>query len=81
MTYVKTYDIIILSKGKGNERSTKMRAQNITIDINVLDTDQLVTLAGMVGDPNKVKQINERIAFIEGRMTREQEEKYFEEFC
>lgn len=58
-----------------------MRAQNITIDINVLDTDQLVTLAGLVGDPSKVKQINERIAFIEGQMTREQEEKYFEEFC
>lgn len=58
-----------------------MRAQNITIDINVLDTDQLVTLAGMVKDPSKVKQINERLAFIEGWMTREQEEKYFEEFC
>lgn len=58
-----------------------MRAQNITIDINVLHTEQLETLAGLVGDPNIVKQINERIAFIEGRMTREQEEKYFEEFC
>lgn len=58
-----------------------MRAQNITIDINVLHTEQLETLAGLVGDPNVVKQIHERIAFIEGRMTREQEEKYFEEFC
>ena len=58
-----------------------MRAQNITIDINALHTEQLETLAGLVGDPSIVKQIHERIAFIEGQMTREQEEKYFEEFC
>ena len=81
MTLYKIGAIIILQEGKGNERSGKMRAQNITIDINVLHTEQLETLAGLVGDPNIVKQINERIAFIEGRMTREQEEKYFEEFC
>ena len=47
-----------------------MRAQNITIDINALHTEQLETLAGLVGDPSIVKQIHERIAFID-----------FEEFC
>ena len=64
-----------------------MKAQNITIDINRLTVEELRQLAAMIcnsGDSNwadKVAQINDREAFIEGWMSEANEKAYYEKWC
>lgn len=61
-----------------------MKAHNITIDINSLTTDQLEQLRAMTyynGQMTETKEINDRIAFIEGWMTVKQEDAYREKWC
>lgn len=61
-----------------------MKAHNITIDINTLTTDQLEQLKAMThynGQTKETKEINDRIAFIYGWMSAEQEDKYYEKWC
>lgn len=61
-----------------------MKEQNITIDINKLATEQLEQLNKMfyeIGMMNECKQINERIAFLNGWMTEEKEEEYYNKYC
>lgn len=56
----------------------------MSIDINQLTTEQLESLRGMYYSlkmMDEVKQINERIAFLEGWMNEEQEDAYFAKYC
>lgn len=56
----------------------------MSIDINQLTTEQLESLRGMYYSlkmMDEVKQINERIAYLEGWMSEEQESRYFAEHC
>lgn len=61
-----------------------MKAHNITIDINQLNTTQLEQLKEMTyynGQMQETKEINDRIAFIEGRMTEKQADAYMSKWC
>ncbi|MDD6477040.1 MAG: hypothetical protein PUF69_04835 [Eubacteriales bacterium] len=61
-----------------------MKTHNITIDINTLTTEQLEQLKAMTyfnGQTTETKEINDRIAFIEGRMTEKQEDAYMSKWC
>lgn len=61
-----------------------MKAHNITIDINTLTTDQLEQLKAMTyynGQTKETKEINDRIGFLNGRMSADQEDKYYEKWC
>ena len=58
-----------------------MKEQNITLDINKLSTTQLETLRTCVDDPRLIKQINDRIAFVNGWMSEQMEKEYVEKFC
>lgn len=61
-----------------------MKKQNMEIDINRLDTPDLERLARMfygLGMMDKVKQVNDRIAFLEGWMSEAKEKEYFETWC
>lgn len=61
-----------------------MKEQNMTIDINKLCTIELQQLASMFYSINKmeeVKQINERIAFIEGQMSEKKSLEYRKKYC
>lgn len=61
-----------------------MKAQNITLDINRLTTDELKVLAAMLyfqGHKDDCKAVNDRIAFLEGWMSEKQSKAYFEAHC
>lgn len=63
-----------------------IKAQNITIDINRLSTNQLDQLAAMIHETNAgsardVQTINNRVAFIEGWMSEKAEAEYFAAYC
>ncbi len=62
-----------------------MKAQNMTIDINRLDTDQLAQIAAMLYETRPsadlVKAVNDRIAFLSGWMSEKAEAEYAERFC
>lgn len=61
-----------------------MKAHNITIDINTLTTDQLEQLKAMTyynGQMRDTKEINDRIAFINGWMSEKQEDEYYKKWC
>ena len=61
-----------------------MKAQNMTIDINKLNDTELEQLRGMFFNMNlmdEVKQINNRIAFLNGWMNENQEEEYLNKYC
>ena len=56
----------------------------MTIDINKLDTMELEQLRAMFFNMNlmdEVKQINNRIAFLNGWMNENQEEEYLNKYC
>ena len=56
----------------------------MTIDINKLDTMELEQLRAMFFNMNlmdEVKQINNRIAFLNGWMNEKQEEEYLNKYC
>lgn len=60
-----------------------MKAHNITIDINQLNTTQLEQLKEMTyynGQMQETKEINDRIAFIYGWMSEEQADAYRKEW-
>jgi hypothetical protein len=61
-----------------------MKAQNMTIDINKLNTYELEQLRAMFFNLNmmdEVGQINDRIAFINGWMNEKQEKEYVNKYC
>ena len=61
-----------------------MKAQDMTIDINKLNDTELEQLRAMFFNMNlmdEVKQINNRIAFINGWMNEKQEEEYLNKYC
>ena len=61
-----------------------MKAQNITVDINKMDTEELEVLASFFYHENEMnicKQINDRIAFLNGWMSKKKEEEYFNRYC
>ena len=61
-----------------------MKAQNMTIDINKLNTMELEQLRAMFFNMNlmdEVGQINNRIAFINGWMNEKQEKEYVNKYC
>ena len=56
----------------------------MTIDINKLNDTELEQLRAMFFNMNlmdEVKQINNRIAFINGWMNEKQEEEYLNKYC
>ena len=61
-----------------------MKAEDMTIDINKLNDTELEQLRAMFFNMNlmdEVKQINNRIAFINGWMNEKQEEEYLNKYC
>lgn len=61
-----------------------MKEQNMTIDINKLNEEELQQLSYMfynMGMMDQVKQINNRIAFINGWMSEVKEKEYMEKYC
>lgn len=60
------------------------KAQNMTIDINKLNTEDLEQLRAMFYNlhlMDEVGQINNRIAFINGYMSEKQKKEYVREYC
>lgn len=56
----------------------------MTIDINKLNSGQLEQLRAMffdLNDADACKQINDRIAFVNGWMSERQTSAYFEKYC
>ena len=65
-------------------KGENMRAQNMTIDINKLNSGQLEQLRAMffdLNDADACKQINDRLAFIRGWMSEKKEKEYREKYC
>lgn len=61
-----------------------MKEQNMTIDINKLNEEELQQLASMLynmGMIDQTKQVNERIAFLNGWMSETKEKEYMEKYC
>lgn len=58
-----------------------MKAQNITVDINKLSIEQLEMLKQCISEPQIIKQINDREAFIKGWMSEKKEKEYAEKYC
>lgn len=76
--------MIVIFRG-GNKchtaRNTNMKAQNITVDINKLSIEQLEMLKQCISEPQIIKQINDREAFIKGWMSEKKEKEYAEKYC
>lgn len=61
-----------------------MKENNITIDINKLDTDKLQILMEICYKERNIndwKKVDERLAFLNGWMNDEQEKKHIEKYC
>lgn len=61
-----------------------MKERYFKIDINKLDDEELEQLAAMFykyGSAEDTKQINDRIAFLNGWMTDEQIEEHIKLYC
>ncbi|NBH61999.1 hypothetical protein D1155_10095 [Anaerotruncus sp. 80] len=63
-----------------------MKAQNITIDINKLESEDLELLAQILynterSNVQKAKAVQNRLAFVKGWMSEKQEDEYIKEFC
>lgn len=60
------------------------KEQNMTIDINKLNSEELEDLMGMFYNlhmMDEVGQINNRIAFLRGLMSEKQEKEYVAKYC
>lgn len=60
------------------------KEQNMTIDINKLNSEELEDLRGMFYNlhmMDEVGQINNRIAFLRGLMSEKQEKEYVAKYC
>ena len=60
------------------------KAQNMTIDINKLNSEELEDLRAMFYNlhmMDEVGQINNRIAFLRGLMSEKQEKEYVAKYC
>ena len=61
-----------------------MKARNFTIDINQLDTQELEQLRCMFYNQNKMtecREINDRIAYMNGWLSEKKEKEHYERFC
>ena len=61
-----------------------MKERYFKVDINKLDTDELEQLAAIFyryGTAEETKQINDRIAFLNGWMTEEKEAEHLRLYC
>lgn len=62
-----------------------MKSHNVTLDINRLNDTQLEQLAAMIDKtanrPETIKEINQRIAFLNGWMNEKAEAEYIAAYC